>query len=325
MSDQNFQERNKFSSEEIEKAYDQFVLNTAHRERFLMEIGLTRKTARLVLNLEFEAAKYPLEILLESEENFLRETNLKKFMSQHGCGCFGNAIDPRKIIEKYKKIFKVAIDDARINPITEIEYFIPKKTFWQNIQNLTDIEQLKALTSFEKFIVSRIDIFGLKKTDKPNIFKRILNLTFVGCTSGCLLFFILGLLSIISVGFIGIEEIETSNNNQSNQKEHINKKRVPVSNRLQIYDKAVECYTKLEQTTNDIINHPKMSLEIYEENLIKGHLSILKEQVSTIKNSCHYWGRSLCQDKVNNYYKVCQNNLNEQISLQDSLSDTSNW
>ena len=173
--------------------------------------------------------------------------------------------------------------------------------------------------------MSRIDIFGLKKTDKPSILKRILNLTFVGCTSGCLLFFLLGVLAITSVGLIGIEEIQTSNNNQSKQNEHINEKVVTVNNRQQIYDKAVDCYTKLEGTTNGIINHPQMSLEIYEENLIKGHLSILQEQVSTIKNSCHYWGRSLCQEKVNNFYEVCQNNLNEQITLQDSLSDTLKW
>ena len=135
------QQRSEPTKEEIEKAYSEFLFDTENKERYLMELGMTRETARIIINLEYNAAIYPLEILLKAEENFLKDNNLKQFLFKYGCGCLGT--NPKTMIEKYKKLLKYSIAKARLNPIGEIKYLIPEKTIWQKISIFFDLERLK--------------------------------------------------------------------------------------------------------------------------------------------------------------------------------------
>ncbi len=52
MTDQNSDKNSDDLAEEIRQAYSLFVVNAEYKERFLMAIGLTCTTARIVINLE---------------------------------------------------------------------------------------------------------------------------------------------------------------------------------------------------------------------------------------------------------------------------------
>ena len=319
-------------SDEIKKQYSLFVIRTEYKERFLMELGVTRETARIVINLEFEAARYPLETLLNAEENLLRDSSgpLSSFKNSCGCGCFGGWVNPAAEIEKYKKLLKESIEQARIRSVTEVQYFIPKKTFWQKLSNLQNLKILKSLTPIERFLISKLDIFSLNKSDPPDLSKRLLNCMVTGCLFSIVL---LVLLLVIAILFAPLTEYNSIDDSSSVETEkrvvNITPSVMPQETRESQFspvdDTPYGCFLKLDDITNSIVTHPRTNSDPHYRQHVRERLLELRVRATDIIDNCSTWGTELCELNLVEYLQDCQITVAEQASLLDSLNQVDDY
>lgn len=330
MTDRNTNDTSDALSEEIRNAYALFVINTEYKERFLMSIGLTRKTARIVINLEYKAAKYPLDTLLEAEQNLLRDSSAYLSSFKNSCGCLGQWMNPTTEIEKYKKLLTNSINEVRRNPIQEIQFLMPEKTFWQKLNHLFNLDFFKNLRPLEKLTTSTMDVFSLRGTDSPSFSKRLLNCTVTGCF---ILLIVLIILSVVSI-LIPIEtEVVTSSDSQSNYSLDDSKSpsqsatndNLPDAQFVPIHETPFNCFLKLDDATKRVIDHPKMNTDYQQKLQVREQLSLLRIQAIDIRENCSKWGTELCKLNSDEYLKDCQYAVKEQSSLLQSLDEVGDY